>query len=163
MLQEVHCSVNTTDIWSAEWGYKAIYSGCSSRQAGVAVLFNNNFNLQILKLLSDPEGRFIICNIKADEKELTLANIYAPNKDDPTFFQNFFDPSQSFQCEDIIIGGDFNLVLDIQKDKKGGLPKTHKNSLKILIEFSENLNLTDVWRTLNPEARRYTWRQKRRA
>ena len=55
---------------------------------------------------------------------------------------------------------DLNLVLDIEKDKKGGLPKTHKNALKILQEFSENLHLNDVWRTLNPETRRYTWRQK---
>ena len=160
MLQEVHCSNEITDSWSAEWGYKALFSCCSSRKAGVAILFNNNFNLQILKLLTDPEGRFIICDIKADGKVLTLANIYAPNEDDPNFFQSFYDQVLSFQCEDIIIGGDFNLVLDIEKDKKGGLPKTHKNALKILQEFSENLHLNDVWRTLNPETRRYTWRQK---
>ena len=73
MLQEVHCSNKITDLWSAEWGYKALFSCCSSRKAGVAILLNNNFNLQILKLLSDPEGRFIICDIKADEKVLTLA------------------------------------------------------------------------------------------
>ena len=91
---------------------------------------------------------------------LVLANIYAPNEDNPNFFQSFYDQVLSFQCEDIIIGGDFNLVLDIEKDKKGGLPKTHKNALKILQEFSENLHLNDVSRTLNPETRRYTWRQK---
>ena len=29
--------------------------------------------------------------IEADGKLLTLANIYAPNKDDPNFFDTFFD------------------------------------------------------------------------
>ena len=53
MLQEVHCSNKITDLWSAEWGYKALFSCCSSRKARVTILFNNNFNLQILKLLTD--------------------------------------------------------------------------------------------------------------
>jgi len=26
MLQEVHCSQETTDIWTCEWGYKALFS-----------------------------------------------------------------------------------------------------------------------------------------
>ena len=92
---------------------------------------------------------------------MTLANINAPKEDDSNFFQSFFDQLLSFQCEDIITGGDFNLVLDIGKDKKGSLPKTLKNAVEIIQEFSENLNLTGVWRTLNPETRRCTWRQKK--
>ena len=42
MLQEVHCSEGTTDTWTCEWGYKALFSGCSSSKAGVCTLFNNN-------------------------------------------------------------------------------------------------------------------------
>ena len=57
-------------------------------------------------------GRFIICDIKVNEKPLTLANIYAPNEDNPSFFQNFLDHLVDFKCEDIIIGGEFNLVMD---------------------------------------------------
>ena len=41
------------------------------------------------------------------------------------FFERFHDHLRDFQCDDIIIGGDFNLVLDIDIDKKGGLAKTH--------------------------------------
>ena len=35
MLQEVHCTQDTTDIWTCEWGYKALFSCCSSKKAGV--------------------------------------------------------------------------------------------------------------------------------
>ena len=49
MLQEVHCSENTTDSWTSEWGYKALFSCCSSSKAGVSILFNNNFNLNVIK------------------------------------------------------------------------------------------------------------------
>ena len=51
--------------------------------------------------------------MKIDNKVLTLVNIYAPNKDNPTFSQNLLDHLLSFECEKIIMGGDFyNLVLD---------------------------------------------------
>ena len=161
MLQEVHCTENSNPFWKAEWGYEAFFSSFESNKAGVCILFQNNFNLQFYRSYIDPSGRFIICDIKADEKLLTLANIYAPNEDNPLFFQNFFEHLSEFNCDDIIIGGDFNLVLDIEKDKKGGLPKTQQNSLKIIKDFSENLNLLDPWRVLNPDEYRYTWRQRK--
>ena len=71
-----------------------------------------------------------------------------------------FSHLSSFHCEEIIIGGDFNLVLDLVKDKKGGLPRTHKNAVKVVQDFCENFDLSDIWRILNPEAKRYTWRQR---
>ena len=74
-------------------------------------------------------GMRLICDIKINEKLITLATIYAPNGDDPGFFERFHDHLRDFQCDDIILGGDFNLVLDIDIDKKGGLTKpTQKQS-----------------------------------
>ena len=160
MLQEVHCIEKTNHLWKAEWGYQAYFTSFESNKAGVCILFNNNFNLQLQRLYTDPAGRFIICDLKANEKLLTLANIYAPNEDKPSFFQNFYDHLLNFNCEDIIIGGDFNLVLNIENDKKGGIAKTHQNSLKTVQEISENLDLLDVWRIHNPDDKRYTWRQR---
>ena len=88
MLQEVHCSEDTTDTWTCEWGYKALFSCCSSNKVGVGILFNNNFNFQIHMVFSDPNGRFIICDIVADRMRLT-SDIYAPNENDPNFCQFF--------------------------------------------------------------------------
>lgn len=76
----------------AEWGYQALFSCCSSKKAGVAILFNNNFDFQISKSYIDPEGRFIICD-----------------GDNPNFVTAFYDHLTEFNCEDIIVGGDFNL------------------------------------------------------
>ena len=64
-------------------------------------------------------------------------------------FLTLFKEILSFRCDEIIFGGDFNLVLDILKDKKGGSLYTHSNSL------------TDIWRDLNPEEKRFTWRQNK--
>ena len=74
--------------------------------------------LEIIRQYSDQEGRFVIIDMKIDNKVLTLVNIYAPNKDNPTFSPNLPDHLLSFECEEIIMGGDSNLVMDVQKDKK---------------------------------------------
>ena len=153
-LQDVHCTKDKEHIWSAELGYSTIFSSFSSASAGVCVLFNNNFNFQILKFFSDPEGRFaMVDSIKLESKILTLANIYAPNEDKPTFFQNILNQILCFDCSEIILGGDFDLVLDVQKDRKGGRPVTHNNSLKEVKHISNVLDLTDIWRCFNPEAK----------
>ena len=160
-LQDVHCCENTSTLWSAEWGYKSYFSCCTGAKAGVAILFNNTFDFEMKRVYCDPNGRFIICDIQTNEKYLTLATIYAPNNDDAVLFEGFFEHLLDFQCEEVVIGGDFNLVLNLEKDKKGGVAKTHNNSFKVVQEFMENLNLTDAWRLLHPDSLRYTWRRRK--
>ena len=36
-------------------------------------------------------------------------------------------------------------MLDLNKDKTGGLAKTHKNALKVVEDLSERLELSDAW------------------
>ena len=48
----------------------------------------------------------------------------------------------------------------MNKDKKGGPARSHKKSLEAISDFSENLDLIDAWRVLNPESSRFSWRQK---
>ena len=108
----------------------------------------------------DNEGRYILCDMMANGKNITLVNLYAPNDDNPNFFNTLFTHLLDFQCEEIIIGGDFNLVLDIEKDKSGGLARTHLNTKKVVNDFCENMDLVDAWRILNPDISRFTWRQK---
>ena len=103
LLQEVHCSNDIISMWSSEWDYKSLFSCCSSAKGGVAILFNNNFSFQILRLYLDTNGRFIICDIETEGKCITLATLYAPNEDEPSFFQGFFDHLSDFQCDDLII------------------------------------------------------------
>ena len=124
-LQEVHCTEDNKHDWRAEWGYQALFSCGSSKSAGVAIRLNNNFDFQICKAYSDPEGRFIVCDLITNGKHLTLANVYAPNVDDPIFFTSVFNHLLDFNCEEIIMGGDFNFVLELKKIKKGGIKRIH--------------------------------------
>ena len=61
----------------------------------------------------------------------------------------------SLECEEIIMGGDFNLVMDVQRDKKGGNATTHRNSLHEVQNIANSLDQIDEWRTLNPDGKRF--------
>ena len=60
--QEVHCTKEREPYWRSEWGYSTIFTTFSNSRAGVAILFSNNFQFQILKYFADPEGRFVIAD-----------------------------------------------------------------------------------------------------
>ena len=83
----------------------------------------------ILKTISDSKDRLITVDIKTESKTLTLVNIYASNNNDPSVFENVFKHLLTFECEEVIFGVHFNLVLDVQKEKKRREPR---NTWKIL-------------------------------
>ena len=148
-------------LWSAEWGFSVIFNSASSSSAQVCKLFNNNFQFEITKQFFDPAGRFILVDLKTDNKIMTLGNIYVQNNDNPDFFKDVLNHLLSFECEEIVLGSDFNLVLDFQADKKGGRPKTHKNSLKEVQKIINWLDLKDIWRIFNPDIKRFTKRKSK--
>ena len=97
MIQEAHCTENKYHIWRAEWRFQSIFSYCTCAKAGVGILFNNNFKLKVLKTFFNPEGCLIITDIERDERKLTLANIYAPNDNNPRCFRKNLRPSAKLQ------------------------------------------------------------------
>ena len=94
--------------------------------------------MQIEKLFIDPSGRFIICDIKANKKCLTLANIYAPNEDDQAFFLDFFEHLTDFECDDVIIGGATTSYSTQKRTKKAASLKRIKTVLKSYKNFQRN-------------------------
>ena len=92
-------------MWSAELGYKTIFSGKASNQVKVAILFNSNFGFNFSKVLSHPNSTYIICNIGVDKKCITEGTLYAPNDDDPSFFDSRLVHLLDFEFEDVILRG----------------------------------------------------------
>ena len=76
------------------------------------------------------------------------------------FFGNVLSHLLSFECEDIILGGDLNLALDVQNDK-GGRLTTHKNSLKEVQDIINSPDLMNIWRVSNPDIKRFTQRRSK--
>ena len=134
------------------------FSSFNSQSRGVAVFLNNNFEFKIHKIKRDTDGNKIILDITFINKRFTLINIYGPNHDRPAFFEQIKQDIQDFNNENIILVGDFNLVMNPEADSKQYLrinnPRARDKVLDICAEFS----LIDIWRELHMETRQYSWR-----
>ena len=53
-LQEGQSTNETEPYWHSEWGYSIIFTTFWSSRAGVTILFDNNFQFQILKHFAHP-------------------------------------------------------------------------------------------------------------
>ena len=152
-LQEVHCIKEKERLWSSEWGFSAILSSASSSSAGVCILFNKNFQFEIKKTIFWSRRKIYFRNLKTS---LWPWEIFMPQTMTiRIFFGNVLSHLLSFECEDIILGGDLNLALDVQNDK-GGRLTTHKNSLKEVQDIINSPDLMNIWRVSNPDIKRFT-------
>uniref|UniRef100_A0A3P9MEG4 Ig-like domain-containing protein n=1 Tax=Oryzias latipes TaxID=8090 RepID=A0A3P9MEG4_ORYLA len=61
-----------------------------------------------------------------------------------------------YATDKVIVAGDFNVVPDENQDR---YPTQHNSPHfnKIISEFSNSLDLIDIWRTQNPNKLQYTW------
>ena len=116
-LQETHCSFKAQNIWSSEWGNKCIFAHGTSNSRGVAILFTKKTASRVRDIIRDINGRYIICKMEFEGFSVCVANIYAPNHDDPQFFQNVQREIDSLECTTQIISGDFNLTLNPELDR----------------------------------------------
>ena len=93
------------------------------------------------------------------EKEYIILYIYAPNKaaDNYNFLTKIEEFVISNDSETIIIGGDFNTVIDCDIDKKNGNINNNKRNRAKINNIIENNDINDIWRLLNPNVRHYTW------
>ena len=93
------------------------------------------------------------------DRDFLIVSLYEPNRDDPEFYAEFEERINDVGFENIIIGGDWNLVLDYTLDHYN---YKHHNNIKAQEQVDNlmiNLDLLDIWRELYPEMRRYTWRR----
>ena len=167
-LQEVHCTLKTDKEWNEEWGSEIVFSHGTSNARGTAILFKKDFDIKIVHKEIDSDGRYIFLDALIENCAFKLLNVYFPTDENgKSFFLGKLSKllqTQSVSSDDrIIIGGDFNCVIDPKLDKKGGCDNSLNAKkekvifdLKILMKTNA---LQDIWRIKNPTQRRFTWRQ----
>ena len=97
-----------------------------------------------------------LCN-----KRLSLINVYGPSdRDDILFFEQFFDTVSNVGNDNMILGGDWNVPLDLNLDTRNyrGTGSRTRSREKI-INSSVELELVDIFRLVHPDKQRFTWRR----
>ncbi len=157
-IQETHLKKGSENRLKSNWIAQMYQSTFSTKARGVAILIRKNVPFVHQKTMSDINGRYIIVLGSINSKQITLVNLYAPNHDDPLFFQKVFKLIPSISESNIIIGGDFNCVLDNMLDRQPSqIASVTSKSNAMLKQYMQSLNIVDIWRILNPSDRDFSF------
>ena len=134
-------------------------SKAENKTKGVAFLFSEFCNFDLIKEYADPEGRFVLVKGTLEGNLYTFVSYYVPNRGQKGFFYQMFDVLQPFMEGIIIMGGDSNLAFD------SGLDKSKQHNAKMIrptkastqvARMLHQSSLTDIWRELNPKTKDFT-------
>ena len=162
-LQETHSNPDLENVWKHDFdNNNLLFSHGSSSATGVCTILPNNCDFEIKGKMSDDKGRFLLIHLILNDTELVLANIYAPTKDSKqeqlSFLSYVHNVFINFMGKSIILGGDFNTYLNPSLDKAGGTKEETTETVQFLLNICDEFSLIDIYRSQNPEGRRYTWR-----
>ena len=163
LLQETHTTDDTSKAFKSEWkrlrrGHFSVWNSGTSRSCGVAVLLRNKTTTKVIDSSHDAEGRVLTLQVLINDDVFQFVSVYAPNAPGsrPLFFENLDE--HLFPDGDTLVGGDFNMVEDIQLDRSGGTPNSaHEKGKVELNQVKLDNDLVDIWRKNSPTAREYTW------
>lgn len=138
------------------WANQIFQSTFSSKARGVAILIRRTVPFRHESTVSDPNGRFVLVTGHIHATHVTLLNLYGPNFDSPAFFRQIFNLLCSLADTHVILGGDFNCVLDKHLDISTQTFKLFNDST-LLNSMLSSTNLIAVWRLCNPTGRDYSY------
>lgn len=158
LLQETHATESETQKLKTPHFNQVFSSTYNPRKRGVSILINNRQPSIHNTTITDPEERYVIINASINSNNITIANIYGTHTDDPTLFHNFFSSLNSISNSTIIIGGDFNTVMNPILDKSNTRSNSRIwHSIETLQQYISDLGLSDSWRLKKPSSREYTY------
>ena len=159
LLQETHSCKASERTWPVESGWKMYFSHGSTNARGVATTLSKDSQAIVHNVICNEEGRYVIVYATIKEKKFVIANMYAPNLDNPNYFEKVFREAERFSPNYFLFGGDCNLALDPSIDRYG----THVNnekSAKWLLKHIEEQKYIDVWRHFHVDETGYTCHTK---
>ncbi|KAH7969729.1 hypothetical protein HPB52_021697 [Rhipicephalus sanguineus] len=128
-----------------EFQVDAFFSLTTARACGVGVIFVTGRFRQKAFCTFGANGRMIMLDIYVNGKWFRFVNVYAPVTRTNT--NNFFQDLHQTLSEPIphVLLGDFNCVIDSQRDVRGPGRGRSTYQAKELVKILRHLCLTDVW------------------
>lgn len=156
-LQETHLTHTTSVRLFSPQFPKWYYSLSDTNKAkGVAIGFGGNVSFQLEEMLADTHGRFLFLRSSIGSTQCTLANIYCPNHNQPSFMSQVLTKLAAFAKGITILAGDINMPLDPIMDTSQGRANISFKRLSFIRKRLHNLQLIDAWRTLHPKDKDYS-------
>lgn len=136
---------------------------CSIDKAKRGIIIYVKHHLESRQIFCDSEGHFLGVEIIWNSVKILLLGIYGPQEGKSKFFKKFKRTVEELDYINIIMLGDFNGVVDPQKDRcsrkkikesQGKLPQS-------FFDFIDDWNLIEIWRHLYENQKNYTFYSER--
>ena len=155
LLQETHSTEKDESVWRNGVRSEIIFSHGTSMSRGVCIILRKTPDIKLLDSIKDAKGRFLLVKVEVNKKMYAICNVYAPNneKEQVDFLNKVELTLQEYvdTKETLIIGGDFNLIQNLNLDRAGGSMKTVWNhSVNCIEQIKMCFGLVDIWRVRNP-------------
>jgi len=162
-LQDVHFTDREIKKYEDEWGGKCIINGFTQASRGVAILIRRGIECAVQDEFKDERGNLLSVKLNIAGLEFVLVTLYGPNKDDPDFYVKLEHLVSQNSEHPIIICGDWNLVLNQVSDTRGYIRENNRIAREKVLQMIESQEMLDIWRTLHPEKKEYTWQSAKKA
>lgn len=139
-----------------DWVGQVYSSSFSSKRRGVAILIRKYLPLHVISVLSDPNGCYVMIKGHLNGESIMILNIYAPPGSPPNFYTELAQLTSEHTFPNVIVGGDWNCVLDPNLDRSSHTRYTNK-SVKSLNLLIKDMGWVDIWRLRNPDAKDVTF------
>ena len=166
LLQETYSTPDIEDVWKQDWPGQMFFSHGSNHSKGVLILISPGVDFKIDGTVQDIEGRYVFLKGDLQGITLVLGGVYFPTRDKVNEQVEFLEKlddciSELYSFSDsLVLGGDFNVVLNESLDHMGGFKLRRTNFVNRLDVFLRKYDVGDIWRKRNPNVRKYTFRQK---
>ena len=156
LLQDTHLTERTAQFFDTIWRGKCYHSFGTHNSRGTSILFKPKVQHSIIYEERCRDGNFLILACHIFLNTYTIASIYGPNDDCPTFFDELYNNLEELTTNNIIVGGDFNFVTDRLRDSNY-IRHNNPGARNAFSKIIEQYDLIDAWREMNPHEDEYTW------
>uniref|UniRef100_H2ZXV1 exodeoxyribonuclease III n=1 Tax=Latimeria chalumnae TaxID=7897 RepID=H2ZXV1_LATCH len=157
LLQETRLNDTEAAKLNRRWVGQVYSSIFDSKSKGVSILIGKQVPWVHCEAISYKEGRYLAIRGSLYHQDYTIVNVYAPSSYQAPFIAEITKVILKWQGGYIVVGGDFNAVIEVARDRSSKpLAWDEKNS-RALRSLCKEGGLYDAWRTLNPNARDYTF------
>ena len=149
--QDTHLIDSDIDEMKSIWDGEIVLNGYKTNARGTAVMFSSNFEYRITKINKLNNGDILEIDFVTNDLNIKLIVIYAPNKDNPIFFETISDLIKISEQDYNIICGDFNIALNQELDTYNYKNINNPKAQKVLRSILTDHEMVDLYRHLNPK------------
>ena len=159
-LQDTHLKASDQSIIEQNWDGEVLLHGVSTNSRGVAILIRNTLQYELLTSETDKNGNIIVLHINCLGQRFLIINVYGPNTDSPTFFNDIKNYIDKYDHDYFTLCGDLNISLNPEMDTCNYVGLNNPKARESLHDLIQTCSLIDLYRYFHPNTRRYTWRRK---